>query len=334
MTDRSMAITTLCSHLCVGEGVSPLEPKEYTNLALLMNKKNIMPESLLFFNKNDFLEKLEVTEKEAERLLRLIDRSASLSFEISKYENMGISIVTRADSTYPENLKKKLKTSCPPLFYVAGDISLLNCKAVGYVGSRSIGEKDISFTKSTVQKTLNAGYAVVSGGAKGTDSVAEEYALSNDGIAIAYLSDSMLRKLRNPQTIQAIQQKKLLLLSVSKPTAGFNVGVAMMRNKYIYAQSDATVVIKSDYNKGGTWAGAIENLKNKNRALTLCWNHLSYPGNKTLIEKGAIPIDEEWDGDVAFLLEQNANLMDVVEQEINIDEPKPNNAIQLSLFDD
>lgn len=38
---------------------------------------------------------------------------------------------------------------------------------------------------------------------------------------------------------------------MAKPDAGFNAGIAMQRNKYIYVQSEATVVVKSDYNKGG-----------------------------------------------------------------------------------
>ena len=71
----------------------------------------------------------------------------------------------------------------------------------------------------------------------------------------------------------------------------------MMLNRYIYAQSEATVVVKSDFSKGGTWNGATENLENQ-WALTLCRNHLSCPGNKALIEKGAIPVEDDWDGSI------------------------------------
>ena len=253
MNDRSLAISILCSHLCAGEGVAPLEPKEYSALAAQLREKKIDPEELLGFSRQDFLQRLETSGEQAERLLRLLDRSASLSFEISRYESMGITLLTRADGAYPKKLKEKLGNSC--------------------------------------------------GGAKGTDSVAEETALDAGGTALAYLSDSMLRKLRNAKTLQAVQQGRLLLLSVVKPDAGFNTGVAMMRNRYIYAQSEATVVIKADYNKGGTWNGATENLRNQ-WALTLCWNHLSYPGNKALIEKGAIPVGEDWDGSIRPFLEK------------------------------
>jgi predicted Rossmann fold nucleotide-binding protein DprA/Smf involved in DNA uptake len=305
MNDNSMAIAVFCSHLCVGEGVSPLTPKEWSDLAKELMQQGIQPAELLRFSRQDFYQKLQASEAYTDQLLRLIDRSASLSFELSKYENMGIILVTRADAVYPSQLKKKLKNSCPPIFYAAGNTDLLHGKSIGYVGSRTVSDEDISFAKATVHKTVGLGYSVVSGGAKGSDSVAEEEALSMGGTAIAYLSDSMLRKLKNAKIVQAVQQGTLLLLSVAKPDAGFNTGIAMMRNKYIYAQSSATVIIKADYNKGGTWTGALENLKN-GWAPALCWRHDAYPGNKTLIERGAVPIDETWSGDMEPLLREHA----------------------------
>ena len=44
------------------------------------------------------------------------------------------------------------------------------------------------------------------------------------------------------------------------PSAGFNVGNAMQRNKFIYALADAALVVNSDLNRGGTWAGVVEQL--------------------------------------------------------------------------
>lgn len=307
MNDRSTAIAVLCSHLCAGEGIAPLEPKEYSAFAALLRSRQMDPETILRFGKQDFMQLLDMTEEQAERFLRLLDRSASLSFEISKYESMGISILTRADAAYPKKLKEKLANACPPLFYAAGDPAIAARSAIGFVGSRSIGDNDIHFVQSAVRNVLKNGHMIVSGGAKGCDSIAEETALDAGGAAIAYLSDSMLRKLRNAKTLQAVQRGALLLLSVAKPDAGFHTGIAMMRNRYIYAQSEATLIVKSDYNKGGTWSGAVENLRNR-WALTLCRNHLSYPGNKALIEKGAIPVDDDWDGSIQSFTEEQESV--------------------------
>ena len=51
------------------------------------------------------------------------------------------------------------------------------------------------------------------------------------------------------------------MVSTYNPEAGFNVGNAMGRNKYIYALADFAVVVSSDYRSGGTWAGGEEELR-------------------------------------------------------------------------
>lgn len=323
MNRNAEAITIFCSHLCVTDGIIPLEASEWSKLVEKLLSLNLRPEYLLDFEKQDFVEQLDATDNEAERYTRLLERSGSLRFELSKYEDMGIQIVTRADSEYPKQLKKKLGNGCPPLFYSAGDLSLLNRDTVGYVGSRSVDPTDLEFTKQAVAKTASCGYAVVSGGAKGVDSISASAAM-NEGVAvIEYLSDSMMRKMRDPGLIREIRDGRVLLMSVVIPTAGFNVGVAMMRNRYIYAQSSGTVVIRSEKGKGGTWAGATEALKKK-WCPVFCRNY-DYPGNQELIRLGAIPVTEEWDGIV----------------EVDISEPFPplplekpaRLAEQLSLFD-
>lgn len=290
----SNAILTLCSHVCVGEGVRPLEPKEYSELAKKLGNIGKSPKDLFDFTAQDFEQLLELPLDDIDRVKRLLGRNASLTFDLEQYSNMGIATVTRADTEYPQKLKKKLGNACPPIFYYAGDLSLLDRKYIGYVGARTVTVKDIDFTKNAVRKTTALGYGVVSGGAKGIDTVSGTEALLNGSFAVEYLSDSLMKKLKRSDTVRNIQNGSLLLLSVSKPDAGFNVGFAMMRNRYIYAQSEATVIVRSDLNKGGTWTGATENLK-KNWCPTLCWEH-DYPGNKALIEKGAIPIPIDWDG--------------------------------------
>jgi predicted Rossmann fold nucleotide-binding protein DprA/Smf involved in DNA uptake len=296
VNQNSNAIITLCSHVSVGEGVSPLEPKEYGELAQLLTQAGKAPEDLFAFSREDFSAVLGYDESQTERIMRLLDRNASLMFALGEYGNMGINVITRADAQYPKALKKKLVNGCPPLFYYAGDLSLLDGELIGYVGARTVAQEDLDFTVKTVKKTTALGYGVVSGGAKGVDTIAGTQALLDGGVSVEYLSDSLLKKLKKSEAVRNIQQGRLLMLSVAKPDAGFNVGFAMMRNRYIYAQSKGTVIVRSDLNKGGTWTGANENLKN-NWCPVLCWNH-PYPGNQALIEKGAVPIGEDWDGEI------------------------------------
>jgi predicted Rossmann fold nucleotide-binding protein DprA/Smf involved in DNA uptake len=51
-------------------------------------------------------------------------------------------------------------------------------------------------------------------------------------------------------------------------------------------------VVSSDYNKGGTWNGATENLKNGWVPLYVRNGSNVPQGNRELIKKGAIPLDE------------------------------------------
>jgi predicted Rossmann fold nucleotide-binding protein DprA/Smf involved in DNA uptake len=81
----------------------------------------------------------------------------------------------------------------------------------------------------------------------------------------------------------------LVLLSPYDPQAGFNIGNAMQRNKLIYALADAALVVKSDYGKGGTWAGAIEQLdKLRLVPVYILPNIQQDAASETLGKKGAL----------------------------------------------
>jgi len=297
MDKNSMAIIVLCSHLCAADNVRPFEPAEWAIFAekLMVNKTE--PYELMSFSNDDFMSRLDLSPDEATRITQLLKRSGSIAFEVDKYSGMGINIMTRADSTYPRALKKKLGKSCPPIFYYAGNPSLVENECVGFVGSRSVGASDEAFTAAAVKKINAKGYSIVSGGAKGVDSIASETSIANGSCSVEYISDSLTGRIKNKTIISAVVGNRLLILSAANPDSRFYTGFAMMRNRYIYAQSKGTVVIKSDYNKGGTWSGAVANLRQR-LCNTYCWDNPEYEGNAELIKRGAIPIDESWDGDL------------------------------------
>lgn len=313
MNQNAEAIIVFCSYLCIGKDVRPLDSREWEKLARWLAANEMEPKNLLEFTRADFYEKLQCSTAQADRLLRLIGRSASLSFEVGSYENMGVQLVTRADGTYPKELKKKLRIAYPPIFYCAGNLELLEDPTVGYVGSRAVEAQDVEFTARTVQKTLERGFSVVSGGAKGVDSAAETEALRQGGRAVVFLADSLMQRLKKRYVLEAVQEGRLLLLSAVKPDAGFQTRIAMERNRLIYSQSSGTVAVRSELNKGGTWAGATECLKH-GWCPVFCWNHPKYAGNAALIKKGAIPIDTSWDGDVLKLPAPPAPQEEVGEQ--------------------
>jgi len=86
-------------------------------------------------------------------------------------------------------------------------------------------------------------------------------ALESGGKVAGVLADSLERTALNREHRNLLLDGQLVLVTPYDPSAGFNVGNAMQRNKLIYALADAALVVNSDYNQGGTWAGAVEQLE-------------------------------------------------------------------------
>jgi predicted Rossmann fold nucleotide-binding protein DprA/Smf involved in DNA uptake len=237
-----------------------------------------------------------------EKITELLKRSASVSFKIEELARQGFHITTFLDDDFPKKLLEKLnkdgKDFCPPLLYTCGNSALNRKRMVGYVGSRTVNEDDILWTEKRVDKNIRDGYGIVTGGAKGIDSTALIYAIEHGGNAVVFLPDNIKEKVREPFYQKNILNGKLVLYSQVSPLAAKSrnsfVAAAMERNKFIYAQSVGTVVVHTDLEKGGTWAGAKEALNPKHRwSIVYTWDHKGYPGNQKLISMGAAGLSDD-----------------------------------------
>lgn len=238
----------------------------------------------------------EMISSDDDRVGKLMERSGAMAFSEEKLWEMGIKVVTFLDDEFPHRLLSVLKDFCPPVLYMSGNSGLLSNKFSGYVGSRNIDEGDIRWTENAVAQTVGKGFGVVSGGAKGIDSVSMNCALSHGGIVLAFLPDNLSAKIREREYRENIADDRMLVYSHISPlapkTRNSFVAAAMERNKYIYAQSNGTAVVRSDLNKGGTWAGAKETLGH-NWAPVFAWDNKNYPGNQKLIQMGALPLSDD-----------------------------------------
>jgi predicted Rossmann fold nucleotide-binding protein DprA/Smf involved in DNA uptake len=108
------------------------------------------------------------------------------------------------------------------------------------------------------------------------------------GAAVCLLADSLIRSVRQERTRNALDRGDLCLATPYSPDAGFSVGAAMGRNRLIYTLPDYAIIVASDLEKGGTWAGATEALKAGWIPLFVL-DHPAMPaGNRALLEKGGI----------------------------------------------
>jgi predicted Rossmann fold nucleotide-binding protein DprA/Smf involved in DNA uptake len=233
---------------------------EYNRLVRILSDESREPGDLLgpeAFEINKVFEGVF----DIERINRLLERGFLLTQALDKWLARSIWVISRADHDYPSRLKVRLKDTAPPVLYGCGDSTLLENGGLAIVGSRKVDEVLIDYTKNISRLAAKSDYSVVSGGAKGIDQAAMAGALNADGNVIGVVADSLNRSVLSRDLREYLMNNQLVLISPFDPSAGFHVGNAMQRNKVIYALADAALVVNSDLRKGGTWAGAIEQLE-------------------------------------------------------------------------
>jgi len=263
LSPNTQAILLLTAPLIAGRSYSSsdlLTLSEYKQLARCLRDKQRQPADLLSQEANElFAECQQVIE--GTRLKRLLARGFLLSQAIERWQARAIWVVSRADTEYPRRLKARLKEDAPPLLYGCGDVAIMETGGLAVVGSRNVDDALVDYTVGIGRLAANARRTLISGGARGIDQAAMRGALEAGGKVVGVLADSLEKAALVRDHREVLMDGRLVLICPYDPAAGFNVGHAMQRNKLIYALADAALVVSSDYEKGGTWAGAIEQLE-------------------------------------------------------------------------
>ena len=263
LSPNTQAILLLTAPLIAGRGGSSpdlLSPGEYKRLARHLRELQRQPSDMLSADAVDLLRQCQSVADEV-RLQRLLGRGFLLSQVIERWQARAIWVVSRADPDYPRRLKVRLREDSPAVLYGCGDMALLETGGLAVVGSRHVDDALIEYAMDVAHLAARAGRTIVSGGAKGIDQSAMRGALEAGGKVSGVLADSLEKTAMNRENRNLLMDGQLVLISPYDPSAGFNVGNAMRRNKLIYALADASLVVSSDFNKGGTWAGASEQLE-------------------------------------------------------------------------
>jgi len=305
LTEDGRAVLLLCSSFGVEDGdAAPYTLSEWNELAGKIHGSELKrPAALADRSPAELAASLGIAADEAGRIQRLLGRAERIASELERLHVNGIWAVTRADPQYPAKLRETLKHQAPSVLFGAGEIGLLKRPGVAVVGSRHIDEAGTTFARRVGCRCAAAGVPVVSGGARGTDRLAMEGALEAGGTAFGVLADSVERTIRQEDVHGFLHDNRLVLLTPYAPDAGFSVGAAMGRNKVIYGLAEYAVVVSSDRNKGGTWAGAVEALKAGWCPLFVRTGDGVPDGNGALLEKGSAPIDDSALGDAVDLSE-------------------------------
>ncbi len=210
--------------------------------------------------------------------------------EIEECERLGIKIITCLDDDYPQEFKN---ISNPPLLiYCLGSIS--NKKiSVSVVGTRHPTDYGIRHASKISSDLARAGICIVSGLARGIDTVVHKSVLKVNGITWAVIGCGLKRIYppENKPLADKIVEKGGCIISeypLNTSPLKFNFP---RRNRLISALSFGTLVIEGDYNSGAliTARYAIEQGKEV-MALPGCVDARQSNGPNKLIKEGAYPI--------------------------------------------
>jgi len=262
LSQDSQVILLLAAPLMTGRmepSTDLLTPGEYGHLAVFLHEVQRSPGDLLTADADGLLRQCQGV-VDGDRLRRLLGRGFLLSQAVERWQTRAIWVVTSADASYPHRLKERLKENAPAVLYGCGDAPILETGGLAVVGSRNATPELLTYTEHIGQLVAHAQQTVVSGGARGIDQASMRGALETGGTAAGILADSLERATLNREYRSPLMEGQLVLVSPCDPMAGFNAGNSMQRNKLIYALADAALVISSDYQKGGTWAGAVQQL--------------------------------------------------------------------------
>lgn len=200
---------------------------------------------------NDF-EYIQNNEKILNKEIKKIDKK-DLFEEVYKIEEdlykKGIGFITYADSLYKEKLRGILD---PPFFlFYKGNIDVINNNSIGVVGARNCSNYGLSATKVLTKELITNNITLISGGARGVDSVAHKTALENGGINISVLGCGIDRvyPAENKKLFSQIEEKGVVISEFMLNTPPLKMNFPR-RNRIISGISDGIVVTEASRKSG------------------------------------------------------------------------------------
>ena len=190
--------------------------------------------------------------EDALRIITLLSEKGKLLRYLEKAQETGCQPITRVSAPYPRLLRRRLALDTPGSLWAKGDVSLLSLPAVSVVGSRNLNDENWKFAAEVGRQAALQNLVLVSGNARGADSIAQESCLASGGKVIAIVPD---------QLQQYTPRENVLYLSADSFDAPFSSQRALYRNHLIHCMGQKVFVAQCALRKGGTWNGTVNNLK-------------------------------------------------------------------------
>ena len=205
----------------------------------------------------------------------------------------------------PEEQKKQLLNGLTkeyPLIFARGDLDLLNQPIISIVGTRSPSSDGRARATQIAKLLVKEGFVIMSGLAKGIDTVAHSVALQNNGKTIAVLGTPIhkIYPAENKILAQEISEKGLLL-SPSLPHEEHGRFLFPRRNRLMARLSLATIIIEAGPTSGVIHQAA-ECLRQKRKLILL----------KSVADNSSLPWVEGFLKSGANVIENPAQLIELL----------------------
>lgn len=207
---------------------------------------HMTPEELYQGNTEKIKELL--TKKQIENIKRSKEIwDVQKQWELLKKRN--INLFYNGGRGYPEKLS--VISDAPPVLYQKGRTEILHQPSVAVIGARSCSNYGSFMAKELGRELARIGIVVVSGMARGIDSICQRTSLEYGGESIGVLG-SGVEICYPPEERQLFEglQKKGCLVSENPPFTQPQSGLFPLRNRIISALADVIVVVEAREKSG------------------------------------------------------------------------------------
>ena len=172
-------------HLSLIEGIG------FATVSRIINKIGIENlDQLYHMNIGQLVRTIECSEIIAKKIVDGLATRTLLEQELTLLEKHPVSLITFLDPEYPELLKN---IQGPPLVLYYQGILPTTYATLAVIGSRDAHSYAQDAINRLVPPLVNHGWAIISGGARGADTMAHRATLDAGGITVAILGSGLLR---------------------------------------------------------------------------------------------------------------------------------------------
>lgn len=225
---------------------------------------------------------------------------ARVAAQVAAWEADGIAVLLPGEAAYPPRLAAL--AGSPAVLFVRGNVEALHVpRAVGIAGTRQPIPASLSLARELAETLAREGWTVVSGLARGVDTVAHTATLAAGGATVAALGGGV-RQVYPPEN-RALAARILAtggaLVAETPPDAHPDRAALVARNRLISGLSAAVVVIETGEHGGSMHAARFAAAQD--RPVYAIANEAE--GNRRLLANGARPLPPDATASARLLAE-------------------------------